>query len=168
MIRWYVVQTQPRKERLAEQNLQNQGFVTFCPNRGRHRKIGRRMVHVIEPFFPNYLFVALNLERQRWRSINGTIGVTRLVSFGKGRDGLPAAMPDGLVERFQTQCDERGMLQFDEPLLPGDRVRIIGGPFDALCGTLARVEPSDRVTVLLDFLSRRTQVRMSSRRLVAA
>lgn len=168
MIRWYAVQTQPRKERLACQNLANQNFVPFCPKSSRHRRIGRRMVHVVEPFFPNYLFVELDLETQPWRSINGTIGVVRLVSFGRGRDSLPAAMPEGLVEKFQAQCDANGRLHFDEPLAPGDTVRVIGGPFDTLCGTLARVEPANRVTILIDILSRQTEVRMSGNRLMLA
>ena len=164
MIRWYAAQTQPRKERLALQHLANQHFETFCPLGRRARRIGKRSVSALEPFFPGYVFVHLDLAFERWRSINGTIGVARLVSFG----GEPAMVPEGLIERLEALTDQDGVLSFDEDLHAGDEVRIIGGPLDTFCGTLVTCEPRKRVTVLLELLSGATRVEVARDRLVAA
>jgi transcriptional antiterminator RfaH len=162
--RWFAVQTQPRKERLALHHLGNQQFETFCPLRRASRRIGASRVTALEPFFPSYAFVRLDLARDRWRSINGTIGVARLVCFG----AEPIALPQGLIERFRGLCGKDGELAFDEELQSGDRVRIIGGPLDALCGLLIDAEPGKRVTVLLELLSSATQVRLARDRLMRA
>ena len=164
MKRWYVAQTQPRKERLALEQLSNQAFETFCPMGRRARKIGKRRVITLEPFFPNYVFVRLDIGRERWRSVNGTIGVVRLVSFG----AEPAPAPTGLVEHMQQLTGPDGELAFDDELGAGDEVRIVGGPLDALCGTLVTVAPKKRVTVLLELLSGATRVEVARNRLVPA
>lgn len=162
--RWFAVQTQPGKERLALQHLGNQNFETFCPLRRTSRRIGTRRVTALEPFFPSYAFVRLDTGRERWRSVNGTIGVARLIGFGPE----PSALPDGLIERFRTLCDDDGELAFDEGLRAGERVRIMGGPLDALCGLLVTAEPRKRVTVLLELLSGATRVKLTRDRLARA
>lgn len=163
--RWYVVQTRPQREALAEWHLQNQSFQTFLPKVSRSKRVGRRQVWASVPWFPGYLFVHLDLERQRWRSVGGTIGVVRLVGSG-GRDGLPTPVPPGLVERFQKLGSRE--LQLRERLAAGDRVRVIGGPFDQLCGTLETVGDRERVTILLNILSSETRVSLSRATLMAA
>lgn len=155
---WFVVQTQPGKERLANWHLSNQGFSTFLPLQRRLRRQSRGMHSVISPFFPGYLFVALDLERQRWRSINGTIGVVRLVSVGRNSNGLPTPLPSGLVERIQEASGPDGEVRFAEQFSIGDPVRIVGGPFDALCGVLEAAKGTDRVMILLNMLSSATRV----------
>ena len=164
MKRWYVAQTQPRKERLALWHLANQGFETFCPVGMRARRFGMRQLMALEPFFPSYVFVRLDPERDGWRSINGTIGVSRLVCFGE----KPATLPRGLVRRLQALSGESGELSFDEELCAGDNVRIVGGPLDAMCGTLISAKPGKRVTVLLELLSVATRVGVARDRLIAA
>ena len=168
MKRWYVVQTQSRKELLAEHHLRNQDFATFCPVRKRARRVGSRSQPVLAPFFPGYLFIELDVGRQRWRSVNGTVGVIRLVSFGTSPGALPAPLPQGLVERFRQLSAADGELSFDDRFAPGDRVRIMDGPFETLCGTLESAGDKERVTILLEFLSRETRVEIERGRLIAA
>ena len=168
MTRWYAVQTRPRKERLAEQHLRNQNFTTFCPQQRRARKVGKRMCWQLEPLFPSYLFVAIDIERQRWRSINGTVGVVHLVSFGKGSGVRPAPLPAGLVERLRELAAKDDVIRFDEQLGQGDRVRVVGGPFDSLCGVLETASAGERVTILLEVLSGATRVSIERSRLILA
>jgi len=161
--RWYAAQVQPRKEQLALAHLARQRFVTYCPIIKRTRRLRKQLVSAAEPLFPGYVFVALDCEREPWRSINGTIGVLRLVSFGP----QPAAMPRGFVEQLQNLAGGDGHVQFDEVLRPGDGVRIVGGPFDGLCGSLASSGGRERVTVLLQMLAGETKVTMPRSSLIA-
>jgi transcription elongation factor/antiterminator RfaH len=160
--RWFAAQTQRGKEHLALQHLGNQDFEAFCPLRRTAKRLGNRHVTALSPFFPSYVFVHLDPAAERWRSINGTIGVIRLVSFGPD----PAPMPDGLVERLQELSSPEGELSFDEDLRAGDHVRIVGGAFDALCGQLVTEAPRKRVTILLELLSGATRVDVERARLV--
>jgi len=162
--RWYAAQVQPRKEQLALAHLRRQRFVTYCPIIKRTRRLRKQSISTAEPLFPGYVFVALDCEREPWRSINGTIGVLRLVSFGL----QPAVMPRGFVEQLQNLAGGDGHVQFDEVLQPGDGVRIVGGPFDGLCGSLAISGGRERVTVLLQMLAGETKVTLPRSSLIAS
>ena len=94
MKQWYVVHTQINREPTASQHLERQGFEVYCPRYRTTVSHARRVREVARPLFQRYLFVKVNTEIQRWRSINGTIGVSKLVSF----DGQPKPVPLDLVE----------------------------------------------------------------------
>ena len=67
------------------------GFETYLPRYEKRRRHARRVETVAAPLFPRYLFVAIDLASQRWRSIHSTIGVSRLVCNGED----PAVLADG-------------------------------------------------------------------------
>src|ERR1700694_1974440 len=73
--RWFAVQSLARRERWAAKHLRNQNFSVFLPCRRTTRRHARKLETILAPFFPGYLFVSLDLARDRWRSVNGTFGV---------------------------------------------------------------------------------------------
>lgn len=147
---WYAVQTQPSRGHIATLNLERQGFCTFVPMVMRRRMANAgKVFDRLEPLFPAYQFVKLDLERDQWRSINGTLGVSRLVTFGD----RPAHLERGFVEALLNNADERSVVGFKEELKAGDQVRVIGGVFDDLIGTLLEKKGGDRVIVLMSLLS---------------
>lgn len=146
--RWYVVHTQPRREYRAQTQLAVQGFRSFLPQQRKTVRHARKLKTVSAPFFPRYLFVALDLSRDRWRSVNGTFGVASLV-MGKE---FPVAVPSGVVEGLGAACTADGHLRLGEALGLGDRVRVLSGPFADLVGELTRIDGVGRVTVLLRLL----------------
>lgn len=146
--RWYVVHTQPHREFGAQTQLAAQGFRTFLPLHRKTVRHARKLKTVSAPFFPRYLFVALDLDRDRWRSVNGTFGVASLVMGNE----LPVAIPSGVVEALRATCTADGHLRSGLVLGVGDRVRVLTGPFTDLVGELARIDGAARVTVLLQLL----------------
>ncbi|NTZ43837.1 transcription/translation regulatory transformer protein RfaH [Altererythrobacter sp. SALINAS58] len=163
MRHWYAAQTQPRKERLALTHLGRQSFTAQCPFVRRPRRVGGRVQNALEPLFPGYVFVSLDCEQERWRSVDGTIGIRRLVAFGS----RPAPLADGFIEQLSRLGDD-AELSFAADLQQGDRVRVIGGAFDKLCGTLLSVDARRRVTVLMELLSGEIRVTLPRGRLLAA
>ena len=153
MLRWYVVQTQTYRESLAAQHLRSQDYTVFLPLRKRTRRHARKLDSVLVPFFPKYLFVQLNLSHHQWRSINGTRGVTRVISFGE----RPEPVPPGIIEALQLNCDAGGVFEGEE-LKVGQSVRILAGPFADLIGELDRLGPAGRVRILLDIMGRRMPI----------
>jgi transcription antitermination factor NusG len=132
--RWYVVRTLAQRERLAVQQLTNQGYRVFLPLHLKTRRHARKVETISAPLFPRYLFTILDRTRDRWRSINGTFGVERLLMCA----GEPQAVPDGLVESLILAADEGGTVRFDFALHEGQSVKVVAGPFADVIGRLDR------------------------------
>jgi transcriptional antiterminator RfaH len=146
--RWYVVHTQPHREFRAENQLGAQGFRTFLPRYRKTVRHARKLNSVNAPFFSRYLFIALDLSRDQWRSVNGTIGVTSLITDGM----LPSAVPEGVVESLISISDANGFVNPSDGLQLGEQVRILTGPFAEKIGELVRFDGARRVRVLLELL----------------
>lgn len=162
--RWYVARTLPNREGGAASQLAAQGFRVFLPRIARTVRHARKMRHVRAPAFPGYLFVELDLDRDRWRSVNGTFGVVRLV----GADERPLPVPRGVVESLLDRIDETGVCRFDQGLSTGQRVRVVSGPFVDQLGELVRLDGAGRVRVLLEIMGGRIPAIVRSSDLVAA
>jgi transcriptional antiterminator RfaH len=152
--RWFAVHTQPYGELRAQANLENQGFRTFMPRRHKTVRHARKLRTVESPFFPRYLFVKLDLERDRWRAVNSTFGVSRLVM----RSDLPEAVPRGVVETLRASVDERGILRLADKLKIGSPVRMLAGPFADQLATLEQLDDLGRVRVLVEMLGRKVSI----------
>lgn len=147
---WYCVQTLASKEPLAVHHLQRQNFEVFLPRLVRGRRHARRYDTVLTPLFPGYLFVRMDPLRQRWRAINSTFGVARLLLAGE----KPLRVPAGVVEVLLDACDAGGVLRTGsrDLLNLNDEVRILVGPFAERMARVARLDPGGRVELLLELL----------------
>lgn len=146
--RWYVVRTLPHRESGAQLQLEAQGFRTFLPRVKRTVRHARKLRTVKSPAFPGYLFIALDLNRDRWRSVNGTFGVMSLIMG----EELPIAAPKGVVEALIGYVDETGACRFDRDLAEGQEIRVIAGPLAQALGELVKLDANGRVRVLLDIM----------------
>ncbi|HEX3944647.1 MAG TPA: transcription termination/antitermination NusG family protein [Rhizomicrobium sp.] len=147
--RWYVVYTQTHREFRAQTQLRMQGFQTFLPRYRKTIRHARKLMTVDAPFFSRYLFVALNLGRDQWHSVNGTFGVVALISDGMA----PTSVSPGLVESLIGVSDPNGFINLGDTLQVGERVRVLTGPFANLVGELVRLDGARRVQVLLQLLN---------------
>jgi transcriptional antiterminator RfaH len=156
MKRWYAVYTKNGAETLAEGHLQRQGFSTYLPRYRKERRHARRITLVKAPLFPRYLFVALDLDRDRWNAVNGTHGVRYLVAMGD----RPSAVPDGVVEAIRARETDEKLIALppQPPFESGEVVRVTGGPLLDQAGIFQCVDDRQRVVVLLDILGRRLTV----------
>ena len=146
--RWYVVRSQPHREALAKRQLENQNYRVFLPQYFKSRRHARKFETVLAPLFPRYLFVILDLTRDRWRSVNGTYGVDRLLMRG----GEPEAVPHGLVEQLVEFAEGDGAVRFRPSLQEGQAIRVTAGPFAQLVGKLEHLDDQGRVRVLLEMM----------------
>jgi len=137
------------REAFAAQQLGNQGYEVFFPRRLVTVRHARALRYRDASYFPNYIFVSLDLELDPWRAINGTFGVRSLVMFG----GRPAAAPRPFVEQLQAMADPGGRLSLAGGFRPGDDVQILTGPFAELVGRIDRLEGRGRVRILMDLIT---------------
>jgi transcription elongation factor/antiterminator RfaH len=145
--RWFLAHTRPRSELKAEFHLRAQGFTTYVPQFRKTIRHARQLRTTLAPLFPRYLFLILDLERDRWLSVRGTIGVSSLVDC----DGRPLPVPIGIVESLIARTDGN-VTTLDACLVEGQSVRILSGPFVDFVGTLERLDDGGRVRVLLEMM----------------
>ena len=163
--RWYVVVTHPNAELRAEGNLRRQGFSVYLPRYLKTRRHARRVETVARPLFPRYMFVSLDLSRDRWRSVLSTFGVQSLVFSGE----RPAEVAAEIVDAIRQREGEDGYIALNAPSLdPGARVRILDGVFEDAVGIFERVADKRRVAVLLQLLGREVKALLPNESVAAA
>lgn len=160
--KWFAVRCQPRKEDLAKIHLERQSFTCFLPKVRTWRRSRRETVPHIGPFFPGYLFVHLNLDKDRWRAIDGTIGVIQIVKLGS----KPTPIPNEIMDSMLCAADETDILRFQETFEAGQHVRMVGGPFDNIRGIVEATTDSERVRILLDMMSRQVRISVATNELI--
>lgn len=156
---WFVVQLKPNAEAIAKRNLLRQGMQIFAPFEEVTARKARKLVQTRKALFPGYLFVSFDQDAVRWRTVSGTLGVNRLVSFAADR---PAQVPLGLISSLMRRCDPSGKLLPPRFLHGGDVVRVTNGPFADFIGTVEQIAPDQRIWVLLDILGKNTRVAIRS------
>ncbi len=143
---WYLIHTKPRQEKLAEENLERQGYETYLPMAEIRRKRRGRSVRVIDPMFPRYLFIHLSDETDDWRPIRSTLGVAALVKFGQE----PARIHDRLIDALRKRETESGYHKLEpKSVIKGTPVRIAEGPFEGFEGIYKCKSGKERVVLLL-------------------
>jgi transcriptional antiterminator RfaH len=164
--RWYVAQTCRRAEATAAGHLNRQGFPTFIPRFLKRTWHARRVKMVAAPLFPHYLFVSVDIERQRWRSIQSTFGVSRLVCNGDS----PAVVDNAIIENIRQRENELGFIQLDQRpcFKPGEKVRVLDGAFTDSFGLYESMTEHERVTILLDLLGQKVTVILDANLVAAA
>lgn len=142
--RWYLIQTKPRQEARAEENLRRQAFDCYSPRKGGKTE---------EPLFPGYLFIRLDRQLDNWYPIRSTRGVARVVSFG----GEPTPVRDELIEQLRQRLAAPAQKpQFQ----PGERVQLRGGSFNELEAIFVCIDGEERSVILLNLLQREQKVRV--------
>jgi transcriptional antiterminator RfaH len=141
-----------------------QGFRTHLPQYQRTIRHARRLRTIRAPLFPSYLFVILDLERDRWLCVRGTVGVARLV----GAIDRPLPVPRGIVESLIESANAANLTLFGDSLEKGQKVRIATGPFTEFIGTLERLDDAGRVRVLLSMMGSEISVSLKRSGVVPA
>jgi transcriptional antiterminator RfaH len=164
--RWYVVQTHVNAEAKAADNLGRQGFAVYLPRYLKRRSHARKVDMVARPLFPRYLFVAIDIATQRWRSIQSTLGVSHLVCWS----GKPASVEDGVINTLKAREDEGGFIKLarSSGFSPGDKVRVVEGAFIDSLALVEGVSDHERVAILLDLLGRKVRVLVGADLIAAA
>lgn len=152
---WYLAYSKPRQEHIAEQQLLQQGYITYlpqCPLRQKSSRIrSSGTSSELESMFPRYVFVRPGRPSQSLAPVRSTRGITTLVSFGHG----PVEVPPEVIEQVR-EAERLARLQkpWDiEPVPVGSFVRLADERLRALEGLVTAVA-GDRVTILLNILGR--------------
>lgn len=151
---WVVINTHPHAERRACENLERQGFQTYCPVLIKRIRHARREHDDRRPLFPGYVFAKVSRNLSRWRPVLSTIGVRNLVRNGQHLSFLDESFIQSLKKREVDGL----IVQPHEPFRIGEAIEISGGPFDGLVGTIVGMSSKDRVTALINLLNGQVRI----------
>jgi transcriptional antiterminator RfaH len=151
---WYVLRTQPHRERVAQQCLVERHVTSYLPLILQWPRPAAG--NATRPMFPGYLFVRTALAEQSMR-IERTPGVKAFVRFGAD----PAAVDEEVIAVLRSRESPDGLIRYDQHVQEDSEVRVVRGPF---CGLTAIVEQRlparERIRVLMHILQRTTRVEL--------
>lgn len=164
------------EEHTASRNLSAQGHEVYLPLTRLPRNI-RTGVRRIVPLFEGYLFVR---ETPEWKSMNGTRGVQRVLTYSRGERGdtdniFPSRVLDRDISDIRRYEDDLGYLPADPAdwvsrdarLRAGDIVSPRSGPWTGQLGRILEMSTTQRCVVLFEMLGRGVRVTMRTSELAA-
>jgi transcriptional antiterminator RfaH len=144
MAYWTACRLQPNRTTLALHVLNLQGYEVYCPRLRELRVLRGRRVEVLLPLFPGYTFLRVVTGWWQARWAPGTCG---LVMDG----AIPAKVPDAVIAEIKSR-ERKGAIELPSEVRPGDRVRVLRGPFRDHLAIYTGMSGHDRVAVLLRLL----------------
>lgn len=142
---WYVVETELKRETVAQDCIHELGLETFLPQMRRIKRSHHRFANPYLTIFPRYLFVQFDLAADKfvWPAIRRQRGVRSILGRNLGSEGelLPTAVRPEDFQRLQELAAD--MMQ--EPLPTNGRpkplpketvVHILWGIMAGKCGKI--------------------------------
>jgi transcription antitermination factor NusG len=152
MEKWYVAHSKPRNEELLWKQFCLRNIESYypCINVQTVNPRARR----VQPYFPGYLFVHVDLELIPKSTLQWMPGGVGLVSFGNE----PAFIPDSLIYAIKQRLEQLETVPAEKPvpLNKGDHILIHEGAFKGYEAIFdIQLSGTDRVRVLLSLLGNR-------------
>lgn len=156
---WYLLHTKPHKEPLVSGQLEDRGLDVFFPYLRLERGHGRGIR--LDPFFPSYLFVKVDLFSPEASDLRWLPGVRTLVHFG----GYPVSVPDEIVDSLRerlTPYRDKVLRKSEWLFKSGQRVEIVSGPFAGFEAVYQHsLSGGQRVQLLLDMMGSWTRTQLN-------
>ena len=154
---WYVLMTKPQQEWRAEENLKNQGYITFLPVIDCHKISRGKKVVKVEPLFFRYIFVQLDLQKDNLSKIRYTRGVGDFIRFGN-RFGT---VSDELVQLLRDRCGIGGEIRSNLPQ-KGEEVEVLEGPYKHISAIYDCPDGDQRSIVLVTLLEKSVKLALKN------
>ncbi len=162
---WYVVHCysgyEEKVKKNLEQRIESMGmkdyiFEVMVPTEevieikdGQRQTVKRRI-------FPGYVLVKMIMNERSWYVVRNTPGVTGFVGIGSKPTPLTEEEVEKIMQRVYAPAP-----QIEVGFKPGERVRVIEGPFTDFIGIVDEVFPDKgKVRILLSFFGRETPVEL--------
>jgi transcriptional antiterminator NusG len=116
---------------------------------GKRRTVERRV-------FPGYLLVQMVMSEESWYVVRNTPGVTGFVGMGNVPTPLRPEEVAQILRRMEAEAPKVKVT-----FKPGQKVRIVDGPFNDFIGTVAEIDMDrTKVRVMVSFFGRETPVEL--------
>ncbi len=162
---WYVVHCYSGQEnkvchaieqRIETMGMQDKIFDVVVPTEeeievkeGKRRTVERRV-------FPGYILVQMIMDEDSWYVVRNTPGVTGFVGMGNDPTPLRPEEVNQIMRRMEADTPK-----IKVTYKPGQKVRIIDGPFNEFVGIVSDIDQEkSKVRVMVSFFGRDTPVEL--------
>ena len=163
---WYVVNTYSGHENKVKEKLeartesmgmQDYIFRVIVPETTEVEVKDGVKKEKVKKMFPGYVLVEMIMTDEAWYIVRNTPGVTGFIgSSGKG--AKPTPLPPQEVDNV-LKVMGMSRIDVDKELSIGTKVKIIGGPFTGMFGTIEEIDNDNQKFVLnVDLFGQETQV----------
>ncbi|MCK5237680.1 MAG: hypothetical protein KAR06_11950 [Deltaproteobacteria bacterium] len=154
MLNWYLIYTKPKYEDIVSARLSGSDFEVFNPKLKERKSIRRKVVEVISPLFPCYIFVKTDLTAN-YRLLKYTRGIRRIV----GTESLPAPVHQNIIDTIRASMEDGIVTVKPHRFLSGEEVEIKAGPFEGLEAIfICEMKGMERVSILLKEIDARVVI----------
>jgi transcriptional antiterminator RfaH len=154
---WYLVRTKAGAERMANERLTRFVDEAFLPLMKVRVRRWSKLVDAIVPLFTCYLFAMFDLDHD-YNHVHHTSGVQYVVRSGV----WPTAVPQWIVHDLRARCASGPIEIPKRAYVPGEPVRVVGGPFRDFEGIFERnLSGPERVAILLSAMGTGARVVMA-------
>ncbi len=152
-----MIQTKPKQEDVASQNLINQNFDIYYPK--------TQIKNKVVTLFPRYIFIQLDDKNQNWMPIRSTKGVANFVRFGLEF----AKVPNDIIEIIkQQEGDTTDKLIDLSRFHKGDTVHIQKGTLKGRQAIFSHYDGQMRAIVLLKILHQEQKLTLKESDIICA
>lgn len=145
---WFALYTKPKSEFKAAAQIESIGVSYYLPSITKVKQWSDRKKKITEPLLRGYIFIYAD-EKERLMSLE-QYSVVRCL-FERGR---PAKVPDWQIENLRNMLKNKTDFLISDRLIPGVKVKIKGGPFEGVIGTIQDAEGGKTLSVSIDLLNR--------------
>lgn len=145
-VRWFVLHTRPRQEKMLAGLLEQRAGEVFLPLRRSVRYYGHRKRTVCKPLFASYIFLRGSIE-----TTYDALATGRVVNL------IHCADQDSLqheIDQLRSALACGALLEPHNNLERGSHVRVTAGPFAGLEGLVEDRRRPDRLILQVNTLSR--------------
>ena len=158
---WWIVQTKPQSENRALRELNNQGFIAYCPKYSKESLRTHQMKIKTSPLFPMYIFIQANQDaKKNIHVIRSTYGVNMLLKVGE----RPALLSAQVIQNLKA-IEGQSINDVDSYFKKGESVKITKGLYAGLEAIFHLDNGLERVVVLLDFINKKTSLHINKNQL---
>lgn len=160
LLLWYVIHTNQKQEDRAVQNLSILGINTLNPKikERRYNSFTGLPIILKSPLFPGYIFARFKIN-ELFHKIRYTRGIREVVNI----NGTPIPIEEKVMALIQSKINNDGLVDISEEPKPGDKVKVMTGPFKDFTGLFEnRVNAGERIRILLENVNYQVRVEINS------
>ena len=153
---WYVVYVRSRHEEKVHRLFEEKGVESSLPLIKTTRKWSDRKKKVEIPLFRGYVFVKIDVDRDKLNILK-TDGVVKFIGIKK----KPSRIPDKEIHWIHMMVKKSETVQTENEIPVGQKVRVTAGPFKGVEGVAMRTGNQSRLVIGIESIMNAVSVEIS-------
>jgi transcription antitermination factor NusG len=153
---WYAIYVRSRHEKKVHQLFKEKGIESSLPLIKTTRNWSDRKKKVEIPLFSGYVFVRIDVSRDRLNILQ-TDGVVKFI----GIQNKPSKIPDEQIHWIQMMVGESNTVQNEKEIPVGHKVRVTAGLFKGIEGAVLRYGNRSRLVVAIESIMQAVSIEIS-------